>query len=588
MADMRHNSTGLPLVTDEAKSVDAFYGPWESLGEFGSWWSETFAGVDIPAGTLAGVINDTNVDRYCRIVPAGGTAYWKKLNYINSVIEFGGVVSGVTISSGTAGTMGNRATVFYDEDSDTLLLKSGNSYYGNWTNSYDYGEVDDGRIYPYEGKIYIDITTGQMFYATKADLEPIEGGGSLSQELVEELIRLKSLNIRFSEGVLRLYDSGDDKDKEYNLDEQVVVSYGTPSISFGYGTITSNYSTYSPDENNRLVVTQAVYHNGDLFETLTYKKVVDLKGAFVDGDSLEFKASGTGFSVSASTGKLTITANTDTESRKGYVTLVLKLHGISASHTVEVEQPAEAITLLTAQEILYQTGAISGGNYITIPQIKGSNGTIYAGVTAFNQAGGESLTFECDSLYGATLGFSDGKLTYAPSTVYNAFISEEMTAGDKIIPAITVEAGEATGVHYPDFSSIINTEVSGVFGARISVTEGSTYGKFRVNQSYGYTAQSVEVTAGNTYCIRVHYDKSAKPDKNVSPVLLLVSNAALVTANSVNTTDVVYSSSDYVEDFSDGCIFYKAAANGYITVSMTYGGSNSKVYILEVVGDNEQ
>lgn len=434
MANTRHNSTQLPLVTDEAKSVDAFYGPWESLGEFGSWWSETFAGVDIPAGTLAGVINGTNVDRYCRIVPASGTAYWKKLDYINSVIEFGGTVSGVTVSSGTAGTMGNRTTVFYDEDSDTLLLKSGSNYYGNWTNSYDYGEVDNSRVYPYEGKIYVDITTGQLFYSTSNELVPAEGGGSvdfnneeweaidsgITAELVEELRRLKAMNIQYSFNKNEITLTDGNGTQAYNLSTGGgTTNYGEPTVTLSYAeSIGNGGGTLEPT----IQVTQSKVV-GESSTILSYGSVNAIKAT---GATVEFSLEQgvAGISINPQTGILTFAENTSgTLKIVQVVVTVTNVNGAGLdgeATSAEIRQGKVYI-----RSVAYGEPESNGdGSYTVSPIYTASNGETYTyDEYVAAEISKETFYFEVtegSSMYGATLDTDSGAITYDTSDMLDA------------------------------------------------------------------------------------------------------------------------------------------------------------------------
>ena len=574
-----HNSTTLPLITDKLKSVNVFDGPWDSIDAFTEWWNGATRNRPIPAGTVIGVTEGTNVGKWCWIVPEGSSGYWKNLDYVNSVIEFAGVVSDITITLQTYSAEGSRATVFYDEATGTFVVKSGSKYYSAWQNGYSYGAIDGGRIYPHEGKLYVDISTGQVFYATSNELEPAPGG-SIDSELLAELQKLKAMNIRFNDGVLTMYDATANRDKQYNLDEQVVVSYGTPSISFGYGTITSNGGTYSPDENNRLIVTQDVYHNGSLYDTLTYQTVTSLKNA---ATSVGFTVSGTGFSVNSSTGILTVQANSGSSERTGSVTLGVVLNGVQAAATIELTQPAASVTTLTASEIIYDTTSVVGSTYSSAPKIKGNNGTTYASLSAFNQAGGETLTFSCASLYGASVNSSTGVISYNPSTVLNAFVADVDnivdSSGIAKRPSITVGAGNATGSYTFAFDNVITTSLDTTFGVRI---EQST-SKLVTGKAQGKTAWSFEATADNIYCFRIAHSGSDK-----TPCILLLSDTALVTENSVNTTDVVYGggSSIYVSDFYDDSFIYKASANKYVTVVLMWATANTGLYMFDG-GTNE-
>lgn len=440
MANTRHNSTQLPLVTDGAKSVDAFYGPWKSLGEFGSWWSETFAGVDIPAGTLAGVINGTNVDRYCRIVPADGTAYWKKLDYINSVIEFGGIVSDMAVSSGTAGIMGNRATVFYDEGSDTLLLKSGNNYYGNWTNSYDYGEIDDGRVYPYEGKIYVDITTGQLFYSTSNKLVPAEGGGNINltddeweaidsgitAELVEELKRLKAMNIQYSFNKNELTLTDGNNTQTYNLAEGGgSTNYGEPTVMLSYSdSIGNSGGTLNPVihvSQSRVV--------GESSSTLSYSSVSEIKST---GATVEFSLSqgAAGVSINSQTGVLTFTENTS-----GALKIVQVSVNVRNVNEVGLDGEADSNEIrqgkVYIRSVAYGEPESNGdGSYTVSPIYTASNGETYTyDEYVAADISKETFSFEItegSSMYGASLNTTTGAVTYDISDMLDGLSGGEI------------------------------------------------------------------------------------------------------------------------------------------------------------------
>ena len=428
-------------------SLSRCFGPWDSTAAFESYLSSSFriSTSSIPVGLEIGVKIASNaggtqfaVQRYEWAKPAGinGSGYWKLKDIIPHVIEFAGIVIDPVVISSSTMAQCTKDMVFYNEEDGTFVATTngGNSYFSLWNNYFDYGMVDDGSVYPHEGKLYIDSSTGQMFYATSGELSPYGGGSGISSELLEELERLKTLNIRFSGNSLIIYDETEGKDKSYNLarggeesDEDV---YDTPTISLSYTTPISYQD--SSTNNPTILVEQDYTPAGGTAGTLTYRSVNALRSA---GAVVSFEmgdGSDPAFSVN-NNGVLSVGANTENTERTATVKVSVTLNGQTASYTTSTITQGAAKLYITAIEYPhryldnYSSGVVSVGSSDISVTLSNGTTTNLGAYIALSTDVRETFTLSCENTQGASFNGETGAISYTPPTLLTNFFTNNPT-----------------------------------------------------------------------------------------------------------------------------------------------------------------
>lgn len=103
-------------------------------------------------------------------------------SYVDDVVEFSGMVEGITILGASTDAEGN---VVYDKTTkvfalavrEGLSLSPNVTYFGNWPSRDDYQSTLDGTITPYTGKIFVDTSTNKAYRWSGSDLIEITSGG---------------------------------------------------------------------------------------------------------------------------------------------------------------------------------------------------------------------------------------------------------------------------------------------------------------------------------------------------------------------------------------------------------------------------
>lgn len=110
------------------------------------------------------------------------SALEEKVNNIDDVLEFGGIVSGITPQLSTLNKYSSdeNCSVVYSKDRKVFLLKYEQpsatiTYYNDWLDGNLFGEHSaNGRV-PHSGKIYIDATANKIYHWKGSTLETIGG-----------------------------------------------------------------------------------------------------------------------------------------------------------------------------------------------------------------------------------------------------------------------------------------------------------------------------------------------------------------------------------------------------------------------------
>lgn len=85
--------------------------------------------------------------------------------YVNDVVEFIGIVSGITpeLASLDKSSTDVGCRVVYSKDNNVFMLKYAQKYYNNWVDGDLFGEPSaNGRV-PHKGKIYIDVIANKTY-----------------------------------------------------------------------------------------------------------------------------------------------------------------------------------------------------------------------------------------------------------------------------------------------------------------------------------------------------------------------------------------------------------------------------------------
>lgn len=118
------------------------------------------------------------------------SALEEKVNNIDDVLEFGGIVSGITPQLSTLNKYSSdeNCSVVYSKDRKVFLLKYEQpsatiTYYNDWLDGNLFGEHSTNGRVPHSGKIYIDATTNKIYHWKGSTLETI--GGATAQDGVQ-------------------------------------------------------------------------------------------------------------------------------------------------------------------------------------------------------------------------------------------------------------------------------------------------------------------------------------------------------------------------------------------------------------------
>lgn len=110
------------------------------------------------------------------------SALEEKVKNVDDVLEFGGIVSGITPQLSTLNKYSSdeNCSVVYSKDRKVFLLKYGQpsatiTYYNDWLDGDLFGKSSaNGRV-PHSGKIYIDVTANKIYHWKGSTLETIGG-----------------------------------------------------------------------------------------------------------------------------------------------------------------------------------------------------------------------------------------------------------------------------------------------------------------------------------------------------------------------------------------------------------------------------
>lgn len=131
----------------------------------------------------------------------------EKINNADDVLEFSGIVSGITSQAASLDKYSSdeNCSVVYNKDNKVFLLKYIRpflpaTYYNNWLDGDTFGEPSaNGRV-PHSGKIYINVTANKTYHWRGSTLETI--GGATAQK------GSKGTNENY------IYSTGTDADKD--------------------------------------------------------------------------------------------------------------------------------------------------------------------------------------------------------------------------------------------------------------------------------------------------------------------------------------------------------------------------------------
>lgn len=418
-------------------SIESTFGPWDSIEAFEEWLGGVGSSVSIPNGlpiAIKGSDGKISIRRWTVPDNPNFPPYWKKENNESPVIPIAGIIETGRSKAATSILEGNSSNVYYISNHGVLgLVTSGSSssgsvieYYPCWKGCLEYG-IDDGEGYvvPFEGKLYLDTSSGQLFYASTNEIDPYVADDT--EELFEEIRRLKSLNIRFSGDSLTLYDSVSRTDKTYNLsrggsEESSEDEYGIPVIALSYsGSINSNgTNTISPT----ILVTQSYQLANGSNGNLRYSTVSSLKKAASSVTFEIVEGSDEGFSVSTG-GVLSAEENSTGSTKSAAVKITVTLNGETATYTTSQVSQDKAKLYITAIEYPapealdeYTTGVISvEASDIEVTASDGETYDLETYLEMSTTTDREPVSFECTNGYGAEFSGSTGEITYNPKSI---------------------------------------------------------------------------------------------------------------------------------------------------------------------------
>ena len=365
------------------------------------------------------------------------------------------------------------------------------------------------------------------------------------------------MSIQFNAGTDKLTltgkVSGTDTTKTYPLPTEGgsadVITYGVPTLSVTYPTISASGGTYKPN----VSVSQKVYVNDAEDHTNTY---INLNDFLLAGGSIQFNWTGTSNrfdSLDAETGIIGVDENLSGSNKTAGVTISVAINNKTASDSITVTQTTTS--KLYIKSINYTTTS-SDGTYTATPTITASNDQEYS-VAEYNALSVETFSFSCN-ISGA-INSSTGVITYNPSTLISNI------AAGSALGSILVNVVQENTEH--NISEIIyewadNTgTVAAVTmtGIRGSASGGKIYKPG--SQSYGMaTATITGVTAGDTYVIETNAAEGT---------YFHVWETKYKLVNNSNGTGTIANSSMWKTD----------AATNYNTFVSADGGKETIIYI---------
>lgn len=169
-----------------------------TLGDFNIWtkwryYQQEFIKIEENSYSDDGETWTYGATKIQQLLSSLKSALEEKVNNIDDVLEFSGIVSGIRpqIFSLNKYSSDENCSVVYSKDSKVFLLKYEQpstspslpatiTYYNNWLDGKLFGEPSaNGRV-PYSGKIYINKTSNKTYHWRGSTLETI--GGATAQE----------------------------------------------------------------------------------------------------------------------------------------------------------------------------------------------------------------------------------------------------------------------------------------------------------------------------------------------------------------------------------------------------------------------
>lgn len=431
-------------------SIESTFGPWDSIEAFEEWLGGMGSSVSIPNGlpiAVKGSDGRISIKRWTVPNVPNAVPYWKNESGESPVIPIAGVIEVGRSKGSSSIDEGNSSNVYYIENHEVLgLVPSGSTsdsvveYYPIWKGCLEYGVVGNGEVTPLENKLYLDTSTGQLFYASDSEVDPYISDDI--EELLDEVRRLKGYNIRFSGDSLIVYDATSKTDKVYNLaegrEESGEDEYETPQITLAYpASVSADAKSLSPSS---FLVTQAYTPVKGTPGTLRYSTVASLQSVAGAGNVAFSMAEGSdpAFSVNAQTGVVSISANASGSARSGAVTLSVTLNGKTAEYTAATITQNVPLLYITAVEYpeadaldSYTEGAKTvAAADINITDSTGATYSLATYLAKSTSTEREAVSFECTRSYGSELNGETGALSYNPKSIFTNFDSYVIQSGE--------------------------------------------------------------------------------------------------------------------------------------------------------------
>ena len=521
----------------------------------------------------------------------------------NGIIPFAGVKESGTVLSGTSSNTAEYAQVYYYTTPGVFgySTNGGTSYYKHWANEGDFGnyEIFDANytsgnyagnlqgVIPFNNRLYLDCSTFEIkggtdnenfdnidsnpLELTEAQLDALNSGvnknvinvinslidAGITVADITELKRIKAMNIQFNAGTDKLTltgkVSGTDTTKTYPLStgggSADVTTYGVPTLSISYPTISASGGTYNPN----ISISQKVYVNDAEDHTNTYTTLNDF---LLAGGSIQFSWTNTSNrfdSLDAENGAIGADENLSGNNKIADVTISVTINNKTASDSITATQTTTS--KLYIKSISYTT-TNSNGTYTATPTITASDNQEYS-VSEYNELSVETFSFSCN--INGVINSSTGVITYNPSTLISNI------AAGSALGSMLIDVNQENTEHNIGeivYEWIDNTGITAAVtmsGIRGSNSGGKIYKPG--SQSYGKaTATITGVTAGDTYVIETNAEEG---------IHLHIWETKSKLVNDSNGTGTIANSSMWTTN----------AATNYNTFVSSVGGKETVIYV---------
>ena len=475
------------------------------------------------------------------------TGKWSKLTS-PGIIRIAGVRATGTAKTSSSSATGSATNIYYYEDAGRLGLSTdgGSTYYMTWGNQANFGVLTNGEVLPIEGRVYVPGDSANVY---------VGGGDALNAASITNAM---TASVSALLAWLASGDSGSEDDPvTYAYDAPVISTLTYPtSVSASGGTL--NVSS--------LLITQVRRGSDGSTSTLSWTSLSSLPSGSTKAFALQTAV--TGFSINATTGKVTVTENTSTTTRSARPTLRVTINGVQSA----LKLSSQAIVQTAAEEqpttTLYIAGLSyikTGTQYITAtPVITDQNGTTWT-KEQYDAEPHEAYTIAMKQAGGATLDASTGIVTMDTSVALTG-----MANGDLLgIPIVEVTQTDRAAVHasiemfsYSDAVQLASYTPARMNSSRNAVRTGSS-------ATYGETAKSIQVAAGDIYFFHV-----------LTPIstwlMACLTSTAFVSSSSSASSSVTVTNapSPYVDTQGDGYMIYKVPSAGWLSCSAFLSSSS--------------